>query len=479
MLRTPEQYVADLRDGRVVYQYGEKVEDVPTHPVFKEHVEGAATEYMLALQPGYREVFNSVVNGEEVSFAFVEPKTPADLEKRRKIFETYHHFSLERHTPKYTGVDALNGVSNAVRKMDAALGTKYGARLNEYRKWCQKHDPGICAAVSDPKGNRALHGEDPKQKHKDFYLRIVDRTNSGIVVTGCKLHIGRAIWANELLCLPSRAHEETGKDYALICAVPCNAKGVTLIGSQEEPGHAGFIVFENVFVPNERVFMAGEWQFSRQAAWSFAQYHRLTSDTSKYESWMAVTGLARLVAEYNGLTHSGRIRDMLSWLAMNTEIIGALIKAAIADARPDPESGIAMPNSLWTNCCKHFHASHWHEAMKYLQDIAGGIPATMPSLKDWQNPAIRPYMEKYLAGDAKYPTDDRIQALHKVLAWGSPRNAIAAIHAEGSLASQLLTIYQQADWDLYKAAAKHSMGSPTTHPAYRDKPSKPLYHIHE
>lgn len=476
MIRTPEQYIESIRDGRVVYQDGKRVNDVPTHPVFKEYVEGAATEYMLARQPEYRDIFNAVADGEEVSFAFVEPRTQEDLAKRRRIWQMYYNYGLSRGTVKYTGVDALNAATDAARKMDAALGTKYSGRVDEYRKWCQKNDPGICGTVSDPKGNRRLHAEDPGQKHKDFYLRIVDRTSNGIVINGCKVHIGRAIWANELLCLPSRNHEEPGKDYALVCAVPCNAKGVTLLG-QQEMGHASTIIFDNVFVPNERVFMAGEWQFSKQVTWSFARYHRTVSDMARAESLRGIAGLGMLLAEYNGLTHASRIRDMLSWLAMYAEITAGLLTAAIAAGKPEPESGLAMPNLVWINCCKYFHASHFHQAIQYLQDIAGGIPATMPSLKDWENPATRPYMDKYLGGDAKYPTEERIRALHKLNEVCSAHAGVGAIHAEGSLAAQLMTVYQQADWELYKAAAKYSMGVHSDHPAFKDKPLKPLYKI--
>ena len=132
-----------------------------------------------------------------------------------------------------------------------------------------------------------------------------------------------------------------------------------------------------------------------------------------------------------------------------------------------------MPNHLWTNCCKYFHASHWHQAMRYLQDITGGIPATIPSLKDWENPETRPYLEKYLGGDAKYPTEDRVRAIVKVNEWSDPWWAVLALHAEGSLASQLVTVYQQTDWELYKAAAMYSMGVHSDHPAFKDKPLKP------
>ncbi|MBW2061008.1 MAG: hypothetical protein JRI95_05515 [Deltaproteobacteria bacterium] len=480
MIKTPEQYIESLRDGRVVYQDGEKVKDVPTHPAYKRMVERAASEFYIAQQPEYRELFNVMEDGEEYSFSYHVPETGEDLQRRRMIIQT-----LDRSAAggsKLTGVDGLNGVAFAAHKMDAALGTNYGEHVDNYRKWCMKNDPGLCAAVSDPKGDRKLHAEDPKQKHKDYYVRIVDRTGDGIVINGAKVHISHAIFSNELILLPSRNHNESGKDYALACAVPCHAKGVTFIGTDTSIAGGGghpMIIFDNVFVPNERVFLAGEWQFSRIFATSFARYHRLTAATYKHVHLQVLAGLAMLMAEYNGLTHATRIRDMLAWLAMYAEVTEAMGKAAALDAQIDPETGFAQPNSVYTNCAKFWFADNWHQAVKYIQDITGGIAGTMPSMKDWENPDIRPYIEKYLGGVAEYPTEERILALNAINRHTSAFMGILSIHAEGSLAAQRMTVYQQADWEQFKAAAKHSLGLPTDHPAYKELPSEPPWKFAE
>ena len=183
MLRTPEQYIESLRDGRVVYQDGEKVKDVPTR--YRRTVERAAAEYFVATHPDHRALFNMIEDGEEVSFAFKVPETTEDLQRRRDILLTLNR--LGAGGSRLTGIDGLNGVAYAAVKMDAALGTKYAENMAKYRAWCKKNDPSICATVTDPKGNRRLHAEDPRQAHKDFYLRIVDRGDEGIVINGCKL----------------------------------------------------------------------------------------------------------------------------------------------------------------------------------------------------------------------------------------------------------------------------------------------------
>jgi 4-hydroxybutyryl-CoA dehydratase/vinylacetyl-CoA-Delta-isomerase len=470
MIRTAEQYVESLRDGRVVYQDGERVEDIPTR--YQERVERCASEFWMAHQPEHRALFNMEEDGEEVSFSFKMPETGEDLQRRRDIVQTLMQRDIG--LSRLTGIDALNGVAYSCEKMDAEIGTKYAENMRNYRAWCKKNDPSISAAMSEPKGNRKLRAEDPKQAHGEFYVRIADRNDEGITIVGCKLHISDSVLSNELLLMPSRSHTEGGKDYALSCAVPCNAEGVTFLatGGSHDGGHP-MIIFDNVFVPWERVFLAGEWQFSRLYATSFARYHRLTAATYKHVELQYVAGLARLMAEYNGLTHAPRIQDQLAWLAQYVDVTEALGKAAALDPVIDEETGFAIPNPVYTNSAKYWYASQWHEAMKYVQDITGGIAATIPSMKEWENPETRQYMEKYLQGDAQFPAEDRIKAINGVIKMGSTFGGVLAIHAEGSLSTQRMVIYQMADWEKYKAVAKRSLGIPFDHPELNDMPTEP------
>lgn len=476
MIKTPEQYVESLRDGRVVYQSGKRIDDITKYPPYRNEIQNMAQDYYVSLLPEYRSLFNIIEEGEECSFAYHELKTPEDVQRRREIVAT--QFRMRVISPRFTGIDALNGIAYACHKMDVAAGTHYGERIDNYRKWCQKNDPSILATMSDPKGHRMLQPEDPRQKHKDFSLRIVDRNKDGIFINGCKVHISFAVMGNELLVMPSRNHGEAGKDYALSCAVSCNAKGLKIIGSDpahSEGGGHPMVVFDNVFVPNERVFLAGEWPFSQLVTYSFARFHRLSSATYQYVALQNLAGLAMLMAEYNGLTRATRIRDMLAWFAMQANIVEALSKAAAVDAEVDPETGLALPNEMYSNCAKFFASDNHHQAIKYLHDITGGIAATMPSWQDWENPETRPYIDKYLGGDAQYPTEERIKALRAVNEHATSFLGLLAVHAEGSLAAQKMMIYHLADWDRFKAAAKYFLDIPTDHPAFKDLPKEPLW----
>ena len=154
---------------------------------------------------------------------------------------------------------------------------------------------------------------------------------------------------------------------------------------------------------------------------------------------------------------------------MYATVTEALGKAAALSGDVDPETGQARPNPVYTNCAKYWFASQWHEAMKYLQDITGGIGATIPSMKDWENPETRPMLEKYLQGDAQYPTEERIKAIHKVIEQGSAFHGMLSIHAEGSLATQKMVLYQQTDWERFEAAAKYSLGYKVDHPEFKNR----------
>lgn len=469
MIKTPEQYIESLRDGRVVYQDGKLVEDIPSFPPYRHMVNRAASEFHVATQPEYRDLFNVREGDEEYSFAYHLPKTGEDLQRRRTITQTLSR--LGAGGSKLTGVDALNGVAYAAHTMDKMAGTEYGKRVEDFRQYCKNNDPGICAAVSDPKGNRELHAEDPRQKHKDFYVRVVERQKDDIVISGCKLHISHSIFSNELIVLPSRNHNETGKDYAVSCAVNCGTKGVKFIGTDSTIAAGGghpMIIFDDVFVPNERVFLDGEWKFSRLYATSFARYHRLTAATYKHVQLQTLAGLAKLIAEHNGLNKATRIKDMLAWLAMYAEVTEAMGKAAALDAKVDPKTGFAQPNYVYTNCAKFWFADNWHQAIKYLQDITGGIAGTMPSPQDYENPETKGYIDKYLGGAAELPTEERLKVLQAINRIASAFGGVLTIHAEGSLASQRMTLYQQADWDLFKAAARHTLKIPTDHPAFKE-----------
>jgi 4-hydroxybutyryl-CoA dehydratase/vinylacetyl-CoA-Delta-isomerase len=472
MIRTVEQYLESLRDGRVIYSMGERVRDVTTHPVLRRVIEGGAMDWVVTNHPETRSLFVARnEEGEEVHFLWMAPKTRDDLLRRRDIYIWGTRFGgVSLHC---MGVDGLAACRALAGRVDKALGTNYMERVEAYRKYIQKTDIGLTTAQTDVKGDRSLHPSKQVQ-HKDFYVRLVDKNKDGIVVRGCKYHISSTPCANEAFVIPCRTHGEEDKDYAVAFATPLNAKGITLIcadpeirgpsttettwdaplASRHGVGDSEcMIIFDDVFVPWERVFLCGEWQFSRDIAYLFATFHRLFACCRMVPMLEQLTGVAALMAEYNGLEKYTHIREKLSWMVQVTEAFKVMSLAACMFPQEEPGSDLVNPNQLYTNIAKYMYADSFHEMCKAAQDVCGGIAADPLAYRDWINPEERKHIDKYLAGKAGIPTEHRLKAIRLLHDITGGRHLTHQIHAEGSLAAQKMMFYANADWDMYKAAA--------------------------
>ncbi|MCF8111500.1 MAG: hypothetical protein K9J85_08425 [Desulfobacteraceae bacterium] len=473
MIRTVEQYLESLNDGREIWCLGEKVSDVRTHPILGNIIKTAALDYVFPNHPEYRDLFvTQDEQGEDVNFLLTAPKSSEDLLRRRECFVAAMRSGggVLLHC---MGADALAAFTVTANSMDRELGTGYSERVENYRKLLMKQDLGITGAVTDVKGDRSLHPSRQKQ-HQDYYLRVVDRQDDGIIVRGAKVHISASPCANELLCLPCRTHGEEDKDYALAFAVPVNTPGVKLLAvepvsrtygeeglfdypkTSTRPPTESLIVFDDVFVPWERVFMCGEWQFSRTLAYAFASYHRLFGTCKMVGKLEAITGAAALVADYNGVDKADHVRKKLAWMAMITHMVKELGKAACLDPEKGFGHDVAMPNRMSINSAKYTFASNFHQMCQYAQDIAGGLSTTVPTYRDWSNQEIRPYIEKYLSAKDGVPTEDRLRLMRLIKDMTGNYWQIDTIHGEGSMAAQQMFLYGSADWDLLKAAARRS-----------------------
>ena len=472
-IRTPQQYFESLKDGRVVYCLGERVEDVTQHPILKICADWMAVDYVLQQDPRYQDLITEKnEKGERVSFVFVPQKSREDLLRLREIVKLWARICFGKPSgAKFVGKDGLNAITVATPRIDRQFGTNYAERVEGYRKYLQDNDLSVALAMTDVKGDRSLKPSKQVQ-HQDFYVRVVEERADGIVVRGAKTHISMAPLSNEILVVPCRAMREDDKAYALAFAVPANAKGLTLISAEPEikdPGNYfdypisaslyindATVVFDDVFIPNERVFLKEEWQFAGDVAYMFGNFHRLSAETYKAVELELLTGAAALMAEYNGIERFAHVQDKLTWLTMLTEATETMGLAACEHCVSEPGSGLVYPNPMTANIAKLFFADNWHQASKYLQDIAGGIVATIPSSKDYYNPETHDMMEKYFAGKAGVPTEDRLRLVRLIRDMSSAYEDVITLHAEGSLAAQRLSILSLADFDRYKGAAKRA-----------------------
>jgi 4-hydroxybutyryl-CoA dehydratase/vinylacetyl-CoA-Delta-isomerase len=491
-LKTPQQYIDSLKDGRIMYLNGEKIPDVTDHPILKICRDWVAMDYVLNLDPRYQDLLTEMnEDGERVSFALMPQRTREDLLRLREMVKLWARVCFGKPSgAKFVAKDGLNAVTVVSRRIDKKYGTNYAANVEAYRKHLQKNDLAFAMGLTDVKGDRSLRPSQQKG-HQDYYVRIVEERPDGIIVRGAKTHISQAPLCNEVLIAPCRAMKEDDKAYAVAFGVPLNAPGITLISAEPEV-HEGYslfdhpiagsvfindatIIFEDVFIPNERLFLKGEWEFAGQVAYMFANFHRLSAETYKAMELELFTGAAALMAEYNGIEKVSHVREKLTWLVMYTEMVETLGLAAVEHCIQEADSDLVFPNPMIANICKYQFANNWHEATKYIQDIAGGIVATCPSSRDFFNPATHDLLDKYLGGRDGVPTEDRLRMVKLVRDLTSSYEDVLTIHAEGSLEAQKLSILQLADFDRYKAAAMRAarVENRKGHPIFDELPAFP------
>jgi aromatic ring hydroxylase len=277
----------------------------------------------------------------------------------------------------------------------------------------------------DPKGNRSLSPS--RQADPDLYLRVVERNDKGIIVNGAKMHTSDAPITHFIFTCPSGVLQEADKDYALSFAIPVDTKGIKFI-TRPAPGpleskkmespvssHIGFVecltVFDHVFVPWERVFMCGEWEFTENLIRYFSPYVRICKGTCTSARTDILAGAAALIADYNGTAKASHIKSKITDMIMSSEIGWACALASVARSTMHP-SGIPIPDISFSNAGLHHSRLRFIEFLGTLQEIAGGIVTTMPGEAEYNNEDIKNYIEKYLKGRNDIATADRMKLLY-------------------------------------------------------------------
>jgi len=475
-LRTAEQYKESLRDGRLVYFRGHRVEDVTKHPVIRVAVNHAAIDYEIAHQPEHRAlaVYRDPGSGQEYSRYFKIPSASEDLLKRSELIETSTRIGRTLVVlVKEIGTDCLLALHLVAKQMDEKLGTKYLPRVRAIYEHCRDNDLAMAVAQTDVKGDRSRGPAE--QDHPDYYVRIVERKVDGIVVRGAKVHTSVTPNANELFVIPTRNLTETDKDYAVSFCIPLNTPGLKQIASPYGSGHENafthpissrhkmmetLTVFDDVYVPNERIFMKGEWQFAGALAKTFVEFHRFTAISYKLPLLDLLAGTSLSIAEQNGIDRAGHVREKLTWLISYAETVRMLTK--MAAIRCTIEDGIAVPDTAAVNIAKLHFASNYHQALMHVQDLTGGLLVTGPSEEDLKNPETGKYIERYFGGAAGASGEQRLRMINLIsdLTTGDfgGYQATLAIHAEGSLEAEKLTILREYDRERVKHYARWVAG---------------------
>jgi 4-hydroxybutyryl-CoA dehydratase / vinylacetyl-CoA-Delta-isomerase len=452
-LRSADEYRESLRDGRRVFYRGERVEDVAAHEVFRHAVEHASLDYRLAHDPTYRDL---AVTSEGYSRYFQIPRSADDLLVRSALIEAATRAGKTLVVLiKEIGTDAL--FSLLILQDD--LGEPFASRIQRFYEHCRDNDLAVCVAQTDVKGDRSLGPSE--QPNEDAYLRLVESREDGIVVRGAKVHTSVSVNANEMIVLPTRAMGPGDAAYAVAFAIPLDTPGLTLVASpylstkgkqeREYPLSAErkmvetSTLFDDVFVPADRVFMAGEHEHAGALARGFVEFHRFTAISYKLPLVDALVGSALLAARVNGLERAGHVRDKLSWLISYAETLRALTHHAAE--RCTVVRGIAVPDTLLVNIAKLQFAQWLHTAFQYVQDIAGGLLATYPAPEDLDHPEYGAALQRYLEAAGGVSGAERLRVMNLICDLTAGEyggyQAVLAVHAEGSIEAEKLTILSQ------------------------------------
>ncbi|MFC1823846.1 4-hydroxyphenylacetate 3-hydroxylase N-terminal domain-containing protein [Thermodesulfobacteriota bacterium] len=455
-LITPAQYKASLNDGRVVYYKGEKVDNVATHPNISVCVDTMAIDYEMAENPKYRDlaVVEDPGTGQPMSRYYYKPQNAEDLLKAHDLI--VKATKLGNGTIPFShdiGADAVNAAEITA---NMSGNQDYIDRIENYRKELQEKDLATCAAVTDVKGNRALRPSDPGQSHPDFNVRVVDKNEKGIIVRGAKMHITGAAYCNNIFAVPCRAMSEADKDYAISFAIPANTKGITQIcrpftshiSNLEFPNRNALrmhtdsvVVFDDVLVPWERVFLCGEWKLTAPLVYNFALMHRRTGCAYRIPLSEQLVGVAVAIAEYNGILGAPHVTEKLTDLIIYLETLKSLSKTACYDFVM--RSGIAVPNPIATNMAKYHFAHNYHDVIKAVEDLAGGIVVTAPTYKDYQHPELHDYIEKYLQANKNTSTENRLRMVDLIRRITKAELETICLHGEGSPMAERMTIFME------------------------------------
>lgn len=372
------------------------------------------------------------------------------------------------------GCDAMNALSVATKNADLRYGTDYHDRWLKYLAFFQENDLVASCAQTDAKGDRSLRpGE---QADPDQYVHVVERREDGVVVRGAKLHNTMSPYADEIIVIPTRALTGTEQDYAIAFAIPADAEGVYLVGregyfSKREPGMEApigeygdiesFTVFDNVFVPNERIFLNGETDIGGGLALYFALYHRHSYTGCKPGTGDVLLGTTALMADYLGIEKMGHVREKLSEMISVCELVYAAGIAASIKSTKAP-SGTQIPNVIYANVGRR-HAGHniYHE-YNTLCDIAGGLPATLPLSSEYNSPVVGNFVRKYVSRRDGVSAENHYRAAHLASDLLTSEFAtilqIAGVHGGGSPIMEDIAIMGSYDLNTKKSLAKYLAG---------------------
>jgi 4-hydroxybutyryl-CoA dehydratase/vinylacetyl-CoA-Delta-isomerase len=492
-LITQQQYLESMKKLKPkVYIGGKWVKNLLENPVTKSMVMANAAMYWLAEQPENKEVMvaKSHLTGEPINRNLNVARNIHDLDMRQEMALLTSQ-TVGTCNYRCVGCDALNSVAATTWEMDRDLGTKYNERFNKWLAYAQKNDLAVSGAITDAKGDRKKRPS--QQDDLDVYLHLVEKRDDGIVVRGYKVSQSGAIGSHETLVLPGGALREGEEQFALAFAVQNSVPGLSYICQYnaysaeremfvDDPDELGnpiygqretsTMIFDNVFIPWERVFLFGETRYAGRMVTRFAKAHRMNcGGACKVGFADVIIGGTLMAAEAIGVDKVPHIQEKIIDMVRYSETSHACAIAAAMRGREEPKgSGVYLPDDLFGNAAKLNIAHGFWEILKNAGDIGGGLVVTMPRLKDLKDPEVGPVLKKVFGAAA--PAETRLKIAKFLQHWTSGLHGAGTWHGAGAPQTQRFMFTVLTDFEKKKKLARKLMGMKEEDAPVKPEPKK-------
>ena len=471
-----QDYINSLRGRKLkVYLLGELVEDIVDHPMIRPSINAVAETYDLATKEQELATAVSPFTGKRVNRFLHIATSQADVVLQNKMQRRLGQLTGTCFQ-RCVGMDALNSLYSTTFEIDEKYQTSYHKRLKDFILQAQEQNLVISGAMTDVKGDRSLSPHE--QADPDLFVHVTRRTIEGVFISGAKAHQTGCLNSHWMIIMPTMRLKAEDKDYAIVGAIPVDASGITYIygrqscdtrsleggsidvGNAQYGGQEAMVILDNVFIPNELIFMDGEYEFASMLVERFTCYHR-RSYVCKSGVGDVLIGAAATIAEYNGVENVSHIKDKIVEMTHLNETIYATGIASSYQSQAT-KSGAFICDDMLANVCKHHVTKIPYQIARLAQDLAGGLVVTMPSEKDFSHSEIGVLLEKYLKGRADIPTEYRVRILRLIENMTLGRNAVGylteSMHGAGSPQAQRIQIARQMQLSLKKQLAKELAG---------------------
>jgi len=452
-----------------VFLDGQAVASVADEPGFAPGINAIALTYDYALKPRYAPIMTAVqhTSGKLVNrLTHINTSSGDLLNKLEAVRLVCQETGCAQ---RYLTHDALNAIGQVSARIDDAKGsTEHSARFRDYLHRVQDQDLTLGIAMTDAKGDRSKRPHE--QANVDSYVHIVERNvrrngRLGIVISGTKAIVTGAPYMHELLVMPCRNMGREDADFAVCCAVPVDAEGITIIarpagrpGEKVEHGAAlfsrkygqstGVVMFDKVFVPWESVFYAGDWEHSGHLTYSYATHHRHTCIGARAGFGDLLIGAGALMCEANGFDpgKESHLREQMVELITITESFFACGVAASVYGKADEHSQTFMPDPVFSNIGKLLLATKIYDMHRIAHYVSGGLIVTLPGPDEDHNPETGAKLSEVLRANPDVPYEQRIETARFIedltAGYQGGWYSVISLHGGGSPAAMKQEIYR-------------------------------------